>query len=112
MLHSLTAYIVDFFFSSRIRHTRFALVTGVQTCALPIYLLPHIVTANNASRLMIPQIIEINALPPIAGTALFDWHDDADKKIIRSEERRGGKECVSTCRSRWATYHEKKKEHN
>src|SRR3546814_7214179 len=25
-----------FFFSSRIRHTRCALVTGVQTCALPI----------------------------------------------------------------------------
>src|SRR3546814_14471921 len=24
-------------------------------------------------------------------------------KLIRSEERRGGKECVSTCRSRWAT---------
>src|SRR3546814_1157767 len=28
-----------FFFSSRIRHTRCALVTGVQTCALPIYFL-------------------------------------------------------------------------
>src|SRR3546814_6170687 len=28
---------VDFFFSSRRRHTRCALVTGVQTCALPIF---------------------------------------------------------------------------
>src|SRR3546814_14527797 len=28
----------------------------------------------------------------------------------RSEERRVGKECVSTCRSRWSRYHEKKKE--
>src|SRR3546814_19043694 len=28
---------------------------------------------------------------------------------FRSEERRVGKECVSTCRSRWWTYHEKKK---
>src|SRR3546814_18748297 len=27
----------------------------------------------------------------------------------RSEERRVGKECVSTCRSRWSQYHEKKK---
>src|SRR3546814_19411160 len=27
----------------------------------------------------------------------------------RSEERRVGKECVSTCRSRWSTYQEKKK---
>src|SRR3546814_10007927 len=29
-----------FFFSSRRRHTRCALVTGVQTCALPIFPLP------------------------------------------------------------------------
>src|SRR3546814_3401812 len=29
-----------FFFSSRRRHTRCALVTGVQTCALPIYRVP------------------------------------------------------------------------
>src|SRR3546814_14254689 len=29
-------------------------------------------------------------------------------QIIRSEERRVGKECVSTCRSRWSPYHEKK----
>src|SRR3546814_15458391 len=27
----------------------------------------------------------------------------------RSEERRVGKECVSTCRSRWSLYNEKKK---
>src|SRR3546814_14377939 len=29
-------------------------------------------------------------------------------KQHRSEERRVGKECVSTCRSRWSPYHEKK----
>src|SRR3546814_18614194 len=28
---------------------------------------------------------------------------------MRSEERRVGKECVSTCRSRWSPYHAKKK---
>src|SRR3546814_5836261 len=28
---------IDFFVSSRRRHTRCALVTGVQTCALPIF---------------------------------------------------------------------------
>src|SRR3546814_18168242 len=28
---------------------------------------------------------------------------------VRSEERRVGKECVSTCRSRWSLDHEKKK---
>src|SRR3546814_1277973 len=30
-------FVFIFFFSSRRRHTRGALVTGVQTCALPIY---------------------------------------------------------------------------
>src|SRR3546814_19473789 len=29
--------------------------------------------------------------------------------IERSEERRVGKECVSTCSSRWSPYHKKKK---
>src|SRR3546814_14468098 len=29
--------------------------------------------------------------------------------IVRSEKRRVGKECVSTCRSRWSPYHYKKK---
>src|SRR3546814_12089445 len=28
-----------------------------------------------------------------------------EDKPIRSEERRVGKECVSTCRSRWSPYH-------
>src|SRR3546814_14000748 len=31
-----------------------------------------------------------------------------DQLRSRSEERRGGKECVSTCRSRWSPYHYKK----
>src|SRR3546814_15200818 len=29
--------------------------------------------------------------------------------LLRSEERRVGKECVRTCRSRWSPYHSKKK---
>src|SRR3546814_3682414 len=35
----------------------------------------------------------------------------AGAKILRSEERRVGKECVSTCRSRGPPYHRKKKKH-
>src|SRR3546814_2565919 len=43
---------VFFFFSSRRRHTRCALVTGVQTCALPILLMtvsiwPQAVSSSN-----------------------------------------------------------------
>src|SRR3546814_17785999 len=37
-----------------------------------------------------------------ADTAVHGWRQ-------RSEERRVGKECVSTCRSRWWPYHYKKK---
>src|SRR3546814_18068539 len=34
---------------------------------------------------------------------------DIMKRKARSEERRVGKECVSTCRSRWSPYNSKKK---
>src|SRR3546814_1556479 len=35
-----------------------------------------------------------------------DWdHSTKIELVIRSEERRVGKECVSTCRSRWSPYH-------
>src|SRR3546814_17676561 len=34
--------------------------------------------------------------------------EDAWRDADRSEERRVGKECVSTCRSRWSPYHYKK----
>src|SRR3546814_14023532 len=34
-----------------------------------------------------------------------DGLDGAKDGMIRSEERRVGKECVSTCRSRWSPYH-------
>src|SRR3546814_10392542 len=34
----MNSYVSFFFFSSILRHTRCALVTGVQTCALPIYM--------------------------------------------------------------------------
>src|SRR3546814_2814408 len=36
LLYCVFMCVVFFFFSSRRRHTRCALVTGVQTCALPI----------------------------------------------------------------------------
>src|SRR3546814_850602 len=31
--------------------------------------------------------------------------DELDNPVVRSEERRVGKECVSTCRYRWLPYH-------
>src|SRR3546814_5165148 len=92
-----------FFFSSRRRHTRCALVTGVQTCALPI-----------SQRRQQPEGREQQergqvaaAVEPQEGERI--GHSKKPEKMQRgnprSEERRVGKECVSTCRSRWSPYH-------
>src|SRR3546814_18921501 len=40
--------------------------------------------------------------------AAVDYFIDRNK-LDRSEARRVGKECVSTCRSRWSPYHYKQK---
>src|SRR3546814_1238450 len=37
--------------------------------------------------------------------AVYDLLREARRALPRSEERRVGKECVSTCRSRWSPYH-------
>src|SRR3546814_17797811 len=46
-----------------------------------------------------------------AYTAIKEVHPDSKVSIVlnRSEERRVGKGCVSTCRSRWSPCHYKKK---
>src|SRR3546814_18819356 len=48
-------------------------------------------------------------LPVVAGDELRVDRLGEPARILRSEERRVGKECVSTCRSRWSPYHSKKK---
>src|SRR3546814_18315361 len=37
--------------------------------------------------------------------ASVSWEYPRDRMLARSEERRVGKECVSTCRSRWSPVH-------
>src|SRR3546814_7388521 len=39
---------------------------------------------------------------------LVDHPNPEVGRLFRSEERRVGTECVSTCRSRWSPYHKKK----
>src|SRR3546814_10171847 len=46
--------VVLFFFSSRRRHTRCALVTGVQTCALPISPAPAPTTVSPTAGISFP----------------------------------------------------------
>src|SRR3546814_2746517 len=116
-----------FFFSSRSRHTRCALVTGVQTCALPICsrprtpgtsrrragnahahgvrILPH--TARTPSRRSRASAATSRYSAPSAGlrAGLSRHTHPRSRGTSRSEERRVGHECVSTCRSRWQPDH-------
>src|SRR3546814_3698294 len=107
-----------FFFSSRRRHTRCALVTGVQTCALPIcawavadislrYLRPAkldddvlIETRCTDLRAASSVMLQRAFRGPSEGGELL-----SEATLRRSEERCVGKECVSTCRSGWSPYH-------
>src|SRR3546814_1866317 len=41
----------------------------------------------------------------IGGQPVDQTIQGRERYPVRSEERRVGKECVSTCRSRWSTYH-------
>src|SRR3546814_18805663 len=40
----------------------------------------------------------------VSSVSEVGYVDLADEDLERSEERRVGKECVSTCRSRWSPY--------
>src|SRR3546814_5268503 len=98
-----------FFFSSRRRHTRCALVTGVQTCALPIYRFQPGDVEYCFDRTPLGQWLLEHATDygfelsfpwkNIQGVTWEPWHWRWVGR--RSAERRVGQERVSTCRSRW-----------
>src|SRR3546814_10910109 len=110
--------IVFFFFSSRRRHTRGALVTGVQTCALPIYARLGLSLGPHPMHLLRRQLAtrryrrsrELLELPhgsPVRVAGLVTGRQRPQTAtgvtfVTRSEERRAGKACVRTRRSRWS----------
>src|SRR3546814_1285977 len=101
-----------FFFSSRRRHTRCALVTGVQTCALPISAFAvKSITAYRSTKSFFKRDddtpLQLIELQTDQTAKQFSEELQISGKAFdnRSEERRVGKECVSTCRSRWSPYH-------
>src|SRR3546814_10195681 len=103
-----------FLFSSRRRHTRCALVTGVQTCALPI-------CTQNVVRVLLPVRYELAFKHDFLGLAnqecsAFNIVREVGLKksevlacdsCFRCEIGRAScrEQCVSTCRSRWSPYH-------
>src|SRR3546814_8205774 len=70
-----------FFFSSRRRHTRCALVTGVQTCALPIY------GCCQSETLILRHLVEIYERD-LAHIANFDKRDHHRLFLLSSKSRR------------------------
>src|SRR5437660_10824634 len=89
-------FIVFFFFFQAEDGIRDGHVTGVQTCALPIFDAGK--RPDAVARYRKGQADE-------DGDKEFSGHQHRDGPFYRSEERRVGKEC----RSRWSPYHEKKK---
>src|SRR3546814_7571779 len=70
-VHFIVFYFVFFFFSSRRRHTRCALVTGVQTCALPISIL-----ANEIDSAACESLRQNRILRSVAPAAFDRWFDE------------------------------------
>src|SRR3546814_4003399 len=113
-LSDMVCYYI-FFFSSRRRHTRCALVTGVQTCALPIWRHHEVCRELDPTTLVVEElVVRVEHQDGLEGTAVVRHLEVSDvalrqREVLghdeRSEERRVGKECVRTCRSRWSPYH-------
>src|SRR5258708_29385998 len=89
-------FCVLFFFFQAEDGIRDDLVTGVQTCALPIYTCRH-----RGAKLCNAEVGSSRSLTCI----YHGWSYNREGKLtgvpFRSEERRVGKEC----RSRWSPYH-------
>src|SRR3989441_1593769 len=105
LLSALARFWCSFFFFQAEDGIRDKLVTGVQTCALPI--------SNEVARLPtpLPTIAASSSQPVSAASACpavsvshetrFSLPSRCSTTTRRSEERRVGKEC----RSRWSPYH-------
>src|SRR3546814_20873549 len=123
-MNSVCLYCCFFFFSSRRRHTRCALVTGVQTCALPIYALvtgasrgigwavaQPLAAAGAAVSLPGRDVALLErraaALDEAYGVSAGACPPDINDADVRSAARRDGKVCASSCRTRRSQYYYK-----
>src|SRR3546814_420023 len=110
-----------FFFSSRRRHTRCALVTGVQTCALPIcgdvytaIQVPFRVRfaikglgASGAGQAQIDDELKaLQALRPSPSlNGKSEWVNLEAEEWLKIGRASCREECVSTCRTRGSPEH-------
>src|SRR5260370_31341538 len=94
-----------FFFFQAEDGIRDSSVTGVQTCALPIFVLDRLRRLADSADLHKHRRLERQALHIVLDTIAVLLRRESGCRplagIDRSEERRVGKEC----RSRWSPYH-------
>src|SRR5256886_3290338 len=79
-------------------------VTGVQTCALPIFTTEPIISVNTPIAIINSAKVNPRSSSQAKRRLTFEQEflvDFIGEAPIRSEERRVGKEC----RSRWSPYH-------
>src|SRR3546814_5857252 len=96
----LCVWFLFFFFSSRRRHTRCALVTGVQTCALPIFGVEDADFADQlACRLVLDHPETVTEQHPGAGIA-----QQALPNLFRREWPPADKIGRASCRERVCQY--------
>src|SRR3546814_15629798 len=77
------------------------------------YLAKNVVAAGLAERCTIQVSYAIGVSKPLSVYVNTEGTNEVSEgklakvlqELMRSEERRVGKECVSTCRSRWSPYH-------
>src|SRR3546814_6939545 len=116
-----------FFFKQRTAY-EMRISDWITTCALPIFFGTFMAWAVVRTDMPLRRLIEGASLVPFISTPFigalawillaspqtglinqFTTHvlgfDGPLVNIYRSDERRVGKECVSTCRSRWSPYH-------
>src|SRR3546814_10146571 len=110
--------LIGFFFASRRRHTRCALVTGVQTCALPICVWGAVIgsglilTLKDQLQNVLPKILDTTSnfeliVFGVLMILVLQYARDGVWPILsswRSAERRVGKKCFGTFRYGWSPY--------
>src|SRR3546814_9644650 len=107
MFVSLIYFIVVFFFKQKTAYEMRISDWSSDVCSSDLW------TSDNSTSSPNWRMSGALSKPPVqrAFTELFNKMESSVRRSTgspsasRSEERRVGKECVSTCRSRWSPYH-------
>src|SRR3546814_5481286 len=107
-------HLVFFFFKQKTAYEMRISDWSSDVCSSDLDVFRTLATESLADRVHNPGLEEARADVIVGGCCVLvalmrtlglDEVLVSEADILRSEERRVGKECVSTCRSRWSPYH-------